>query len=109
MKKSMSEVAYTMAKALYDIGEIDSVTLREFEPESLPEVKKLSSQEIKKMRLREKVSQTVFARYLNISPSTVRQWEQGEKQPQGISLKMLNLVYENGLGILGNNPRVAAG
>lgn len=30
MKKSISEVAYGMAKALYDIGAMDRVTLREF-------------------------------------------------------------------------------
>jgi DNA-binding transcriptional regulator YiaG len=45
----MSEVAYNMAKALYDIGEMDSVTLREFEPESLPPVKDFSCKEIKKI------------------------------------------------------------
>ncbi len=100
MKKSMSEVAYNMAKALYDVGEIDSVTLREFEPDNLPELKKLSSTEIKKIRLREKVSQTVFAHYLNISPSTVRQWEQGEKHPRGLSLKVLYVVAQKGLSVL---------
>ena len=96
----MSEVAYNMAKALYDVGEIDNVTLREFEPEALPEIKKLSSAEIKKIRLHEKVSQSVFAHYLNISPSTVRQWEQGEKHPRGLSLKVLNVVAQKGLAVL---------
>jgi putative transcriptional regulator len=82
------------------IDVIDSVTLREFEPEKLPEVKELSSKEIKKIRLREKVSQQVFAYYLNISPSTVRQWEQGEKHPRGLSLKVLNVINAKGLAVL---------
>jgi putative transcriptional regulator len=42
----------------------------------------------------------VFAKYLNTSPSTIRQWEQGEKHPRGTSLKLLNLVADKGLSIL---------
>jgi len=101
MKKSILEVAHSMAKALYDIGEIDSVTMRDFDRRCLPTVKELSSNQIKKIRLREKVSQTVFAYCLNTSPSTVKKWETGEKHPRGTSLKLLNLVAEQGLKILG--------
>jgi hypothetical protein len=37
--------------------------------------------------LREGASQTVFARYLNVTTGLVSQWERGEKRPQGASLK----------------------
>ncbi len=40
MKKSMSEVAYKMAKALYDIGVINSAKLKEFEQKCTPISKK---------------------------------------------------------------------
>jgi DNA-binding transcriptional regulator YiaG len=43
-------------------------------------------------RLRNKASQAMFAAYLNTSPSTVQKWEQGQKSPNGPSLKLLNLV-----------------
>ncbi|WP_232369649.1 helix-turn-helix domain-containing protein [Alteromonas sp. KC3] len=46
------------------------------------------------------MSQAVFAAYLNTTPSTVRQWEQGAKRPRGTSLKLLNLVAQKGLEIL---------
>ncbi len=65
-----------------------------------PLIKKFTAQEIKSLRLKEHVSQAVFAKYLNISSSTVRQWEQGEKHPRGTSLKLLNLVADKGLSIL---------
>lgn len=55
---------------------------------------------LKKIRLREKVSQPIFAMYLNTSPSTVRQWEQGEKHPRGTSLKLLNMIADKGLAAL---------
>jgi len=67
----------------------------------LPPIKDLNSKEIKRIRLDEKVSQVVFAKFLNISPSTVRQWEQGDKHPRGSSLKLLNMVADKGLEALG--------
>jgi putative transcriptional regulator len=37
---------------------------------------------------------------LNLSPSTIRQWENGDKEPSGPSLKLLNIVREKGLTAL---------
>lgn len=94
------EVAHEMAKGLYKANVINSTTMREFDTLCLTPVKDLSPKEIKKIRLKEKVSQPVFAKCLNTSTSTVKQWEQGEKHPRGTSLKLLNLVAEKGLTIL---------
>ena len=43
---------------------------------------------------------TVFAAYLNTTVSTVQKWELGQKKPNGISLKLLNLIERHGLAIL---------
>lgn len=99
-KLTLLEAAHEMAKGLYEANVIDATTMREFDTLCLPPVKELSATEIKKLRLREKVSQPVFAKCLNTSTSTVKQWEQGEKHPRGTSLKLLNLVAEKGLSIL---------
>jgi len=53
--------------------------------------------EIRALRERERVSQAVFALYLNVSTGLVSQWERGEKHPGGASLKLLSLVQEKGL------------
>ena len=50
--------------------------------------------------MREKVSQAVFAAYLNTSVSTVQKWEIGEKQPGGPALKLLDLGERKGLKAL---------
>lgn len=100
MNKSILEVVHESAKGLYDAGIIDATTMHEFDASCLTPVKKLSSHEIKMLRLKEHVSQAVFAKYLNTSPSTIKQWEQGEKHPRGTSLKLLNLVVNKGLAIL---------
>jgi putative transcriptional regulator len=97
---SILETVHETAKGLYDANIINATTMREFDELCLPKVKELSSRQIKGIRLREKVSQPVFAKFLNITLSTVRQWEQGEKHPRGTSLKLLHLVAEKGLEIL---------
>jgi putative transcriptional regulator len=100
MKKSLLEVAHEMADDLYEAGVIDAVTMREYETLCIPPVHELSPHEIKRLRLHEKVSQAIFARYLNTSTSTVKQWEQGGKHPRGTSLKLLNLIEAKGLAAL---------
>jgi len=56
-----------------------------------------SSETIRALRERYKISQAVLASILNTSLSTVRQWEIGEKHPSGPSLKLLNLLDRKGL------------
>jgi putative transcriptional regulator len=96
-KQTMLENAHEMAQGLYKAGVMNATTMREFDLLCLRPVKELSSQQIKKLRLRERVSQPVFAKYLNTSASTVKQWEQGEKHPRGTSLKLLNIIADKGL------------
>jgi len=100
MKKTVLEVIHESAEDLYSAGVIDRTTMREYDALCLPPVKNLSPSEIKKMRIKAHISQPIFAKYLNTSASTVKQWEQGEKHPRGTSLKLLNLVLEKGLSIL---------
>lgn len=49
----------------------------------------MTPNQIKKIRLPEKISQPVFASFLSVSPSTVKKWETGEKIPSGIALRLL--------------------
>ena len=100
MKKSILKVVHESAKGLFDIGLIDAKTMHTFDAKCLPPVKKLSPKQIKRIRLRERVSQGVFAEYLNASASTIKKWETGEKHPTGPALKLLNLVSAKGLEIL---------
>jgi putative transcriptional regulator len=71
--------------------------MREFDELCLTPVRPLTPEEIRELREREGASQAVFARYLNVTPGLVSQWERGEKHPQGTSLKLLALVAKNGL------------
>jgi putative transcriptional regulator len=52
----------------------------------------LSSQEVLDIRLRLKLSQSVFARLLNVSAKTVQAWEQGTRTPSDAALKLLSIA-----------------
>jgi putative transcriptional regulator len=101
MGKSILEVVHEGAKDLHDAGLMNDITMREFDALCLPPVKEYTAMQIKRIRTRNKASQAVFAAYLNTSVSTVQKWEQGQKHPNGPSLKLLNLVAEKGLEVLG--------
>ena len=100
MKESLLNVAHDMAQDLYEVGAIDLMTMHRFDKACLPKVQKMQAEDIKILRLKERLSQAVFAHYLNVSESTVRQWEQGKKSPGGAALKLLHLIKAHGLSIL---------
>ena len=99
--KTILDTVHETAKGLHKAGVMDATTMREFDALCLPPVKIYTANQIKKLRLRYKASQAVFAAYLNTSPSTVQKWEQGQKKPNGPSLKLLNVVDKKGLEVLG--------
>ncbi|MCH9743922.1 MAG: helix-turn-helix domain-containing protein [Gammaproteobacteria bacterium] len=94
-----NEAISEIADILHDMGKIDEAALKEYAIE-MPKVKELKPSDIKKIRKKIKVSQPIFAKLLNISPETVKKWEQGDRHPAGASLKLLNLVAKHGLQVL---------
>jgi putative transcriptional regulator len=100
MSKRILETVHKTAKGLHDAGLMEITTMHEFDALCLPPVKEYSATQIKRLRMKSKASQSVFAAYLNTSLSTVQKWEQGKKKPNGPSLKLLNLVDEKGLEML---------
>ncbi len=85
---------------LHRVGGMDRTTMRTFDALCLTAIEEMTPEKIKRLRKREKASQTVFAAYLNVTPGLVSKWERGEKHPQGASLKLLSLVEKKGLEIV---------
>jgi putative transcriptional regulator len=99
-KRYRSEVfaaIHETMESLHEVGAIDKQTMREFDEACLTPVRVLSPEEIKTMRLREHISQPVFARYLNVSKNLVSDWERGVKKPGGPALRLLTVIEEKGL------------
>lgn len=83
--------------ALHDAGAVGKVTMRQFEAICPAPVREFSAADIKHLRERLRFSQPVFALHLHTTASTVRKWEQGQTQPTGPALKLLNVIADRGL------------
>jgi putative transcriptional regulator len=59
-----------------------------------------TAETIRQLREKLRVSQGVFAAYLNASLSTVQKWENGEKKPSGAALRLLSVIERRGLDVL---------
>jgi len=81
------------------VGAIDKETMRGFNASCLVPAP-IEPQQIRKLRERHRVSQPVFAKYLNTSESTIEKWETGAKKPSGMALKLLSVVEKHGLKML---------
>ena len=99
-KSDAYEAIHSSAAALLSFGAIDKATMREFDEACLVTPTPFEPHEIKRIRVAQKVSQPVFARYLNTSESTIEKWESGAKRPSGMALKLLTIVQKHGLSVL---------
>lgn len=97
---SILEVVHETAKGLYDAGIMDESAMHEFETLCLPPVKVYNPEEIRELRMRLRLSQAVFAAYLNVSKTSVAGWESGGKRPGSAAVKLLNVVDRKGLEAL---------
>ena len=84
-------------EALHEVGAIGRRTMRQFDEACLTPVRVLTPEEIKALRIRERISQAVFARYLNVSKNLVSDWERGVKKPGGPAVRLLTVIEKKGL------------
>lgn len=99
-KSGAFEAVHSAVAGMARAGTIDKATMRDFDETCLAVTPPIAPAEIKQLREANKVSQPVFARYLNTSESTVEKWETGAKKPSGAALKLLSIVKKHGLEIL---------
>jgi putative transcriptional regulator len=84
-------------EALHELGTVDRQTMREFDEMCLTPIEVMLPEQIKALRMREHISQPVFARYLNVSKNLVSDWERGIKKPGGPALRLLTVIQHKGL------------
>jgi len=99
-KSDVKAAIHETALDLHEAGLIDKQTMRRFDESCLTPIRKFTPDEIRALREREHVSQTVFAMHLNVSKDSVSQWERGDKRPAGPAIKLLSIVAEKGLAAI---------
>ena len=93
MRESIKKAIGETVQDLVNSGLKTSFTLKELNSlgVTIPEVH-FATYQIKEIRENLNLSQTVFAKLLNVSPSSIRQWEQGKRQPTGATQVLLDLL-----------------
>lgn len=91
---------YETAQGMYECGIIDK---RRFEHHkalyAASQTPEYTGEDVKELRSRLNVSQSVLAALINTSVAAVRAWEAGTKKPGGPSNKLLQLLDTKGLGL----------
>ena len=60
----------------------------------------LTGEDIRALREQARMSQAVFARYLNLTPGYVSQLERGTRSPTGPALVLLNVIRRHGMDMV---------
>jgi putative transcriptional regulator len=96
MKDSIKKAIGETVQDLINSGIKTSFTKKELNALGIkiPEVN-LTTHQIKEIRENMNLSQTVFAKLLNVSPSSIRQWEQGKRKPTGSTRVLLDLIQRS--------------
>jgi putative transcriptional regulator len=100
MSKAKSRILDEMqetSEGLFAAGAITKRQLTELEKHYKLDLEELKPKQIKSLREKAHLSQSVFAAVLNTSVSTVQKWEIGDKKPSGPSLKLLHIVNSKGI------------
>lgn len=82
-KSPAFEAIHSAASGLFSVDAIPQETMRSFDTACLSSIKDLQPLEIKALREELNVSQSVFARYLNTSVSTVQSGKAAPSVPAG--------------------------
>lgn len=94
------QAVHESVRGLHGHGFITKKRMAHYDALCLDPVPEYTGESIKSLRRRLKISQAVLAGIINISVSTVQQWEAGNKKPGGPSAKLLSLLDRKGIEAL---------
>jgi putative transcriptional regulator len=98
LTKALLETAKDMRQGgILGEAAYEKITMRHLGNAGAPMATPLSGDEIRALRERAKMSQAVFAKYLNLTVGYVSQLERGAKRPSGPALALLNVIRRKGI------------
>lgn len=98
MRAEIVETAKGLARAgVLSHASAEKITARDIDLSRIEKLSAPSGAEIVAIRERERMSQAVFARFLNVGTSTLSQWEREEKRPRGTAARLLAIVKARGV------------
>lgn len=98
LREAILETAGDMRRlGIMDKATHEKITLRNLDKDAARELAPITGEEIRGLREKARLSQAVFARYLNLTVGYVSQLERGVKQPTGPALVLLDLIRRKGV------------
>lgn len=98
LTEALLETTGDMVQAgLLDAAAHQKITLRRLGDKTATAIEPITGAEIRSLRERARLSQGVFARYLNVTAGYVSQLERGAKRPTGPALVLLNVIRRKGI------------
>ena len=96
MRESIKNAIGETVQDMMDSGIKVSFTKKELDllGVEIPKVQ-FTTNQIIAIRKQMNLSQTVFAKVLNVSASSIRQWEQGTRRPSGSTKVLLELLEKS--------------
>ncbi len=90
-QKAAADCAELVEIAEETLTNLDFQTVCTLLPEEKPRLKKGAVREVREIL---KVSQSVLARLLGVSPAVVRAWEHGHSRPSGAATRLLQIALQ---------------
>ncbi|RJF88513.1 helix-turn-helix domain-containing protein [Oleomonas cavernae] len=101
LTKALLETADDMRRTgVMDAAMHEKITLRHLGAAGVPAEAPIGPEDIRAIRQAARLSQAVFARYLNMTPGYVSQLERGVKRPTGPALALLNIIRRKGIDVV---------
>lgn len=95
-RKKENNLFKELSRSLRDAAAFEKGELLDLRVTKLPPPpRRLRPREIRRIRQALNASQVLFATYLNVSPNTIRSWEQGTRRPHGTDLKLLAIAKKD--------------
>ena len=96
MRESIKNAIGETVQDMINSGTTVSFTKKEMDAlgVTIPDVQ-VTRVQIQAIRKQMNLSQTVFAKLLNVSVSSIRQWEQGKRKPSGSTKVLLELLEKS--------------
>ncbi|HBA87635.1 MAG TPA: transcriptional regulator [Geobacter sp.] len=100
-RSRLTEALLETAKDMKNAGILgetayEKITMRHLEKDK-PVIEPLTAEDIRTIREQARMSQSVFARHLNLTVGYISQLERGIKHPTGAALVLLNVIHRKGI------------
>lgn len=101
MSKTYDMLADSLNELITDYEENNGHNLKhEVLTISITPARKYSGEEVRTIRMKNRLTQSVLAKYLCVSKKTIEAWESGKNTPNGPSSRLLELLERQAVSIV---------